>query len=88
MKKLLKSCLAVALVVITAFSLVGCGTKLSATTVDTSKVKTVNGISTNGGMTAIYDGYLYFVNGTKTNDGKSLKEWILSDVLRRLKRSS
>ena len=74
MKKLLKSCLAVALVFITAFSFVGCGTKLSATTVDTSKVKTVNGVSTNGGMTAIYDGYLYFINGTKTNDGKSVKK--------------
>ena len=74
MKKLLKSCLAVALVFITAFSFVGCGTKLSATTVDTSKVKVVNGVSTNGGMTAIYDGYLYFINGTKTNDGTNLKK--------------
>lgn len=74
MKKLLKSCLAVALVFITAFGLVGCGKKLSATTVDTSKVKSVNGVSTNGGMTAIYDGYLYFINGTKTNDGTSVKK--------------
>lgn len=71
MKKLLKglTCLIMAFVLV--FSLSACKSNLSPTTVDTSKVKTSNGVTTNGGITAIHDGYLYFINGTKTNDGKS-----------------
>ena len=72
MRKLLKSCLAVLVMVCVAFGFTACGTKLSETTTDVTKVKTVNGVSTNGGITAIYDNYLYYVNGTKECDGKNL----------------
>lgn len=71
MKKILKGCLSFVLAFTVIFSLTACKTKLSKTTIDTSKVKVVNGVSTNGGITAMYKGYLYFINGTKTNDGTS-----------------
>ena len=74
MKKLLKSCLSIVLAATAIFSFTACKTKLSKTTVNTNKVKVVNGVTTNGGITAIYDGYLYFINGTKTNDGTSSKK--------------
>lgn len=71
MKKFLKSLTAVLVAIVVVFGFAACGPKLSATTVDTSKVKTLNGVTTNGGISTIYDGYLYFINGTKTNDGTS-----------------
>ena len=73
MKKILKGCLSLVLAFTVIFSLTACKTKLSKTTVNTDKVKVVNGVSTNGGITAMYKGYLYFINGTKTNDGTSSK---------------
>lgn len=82
MKRLLKSCLAVAVIFCMALSFTACGAKVSATTVDTKKVGVVNGVSTNGGMTAIHDGYLYFINGTITNDGTSLKKNTQSAICR------
>lgn len=82
MKRLLKSCLAVAVIFCMALSFTACGTKVSDTTVDTKKVGVVNGVSTNGGMTAIHDGYLYFINGTITNDGTSLKKNVQSAICR------
>ena len=66
MKKFLKGCLSLALMFVVVFSLTACKTKLSDTTVDTSKVKSTNGVSTNGGMTVVHGNYLYFINGTKT----------------------
>lgn len=57
--------------VVCVFAFTACKEPLSATSADTSKVGVTNGLSTNGGITAIYGEYLYFVNGTKTNDGKS-----------------
>ncbi|MBQ8451169.1 MAG: hypothetical protein IJ538_00090 [Clostridia bacterium] len=69
MKKLIKGIISFALVMICAVSLVACGKSVSAVTVDTSKVETSNGVTTNGGITTIYDGYLYFINGTVSNDG-------------------
>lgn len=72
MKKFFKSFLVIMVAVCVAMPLVACKKKVSKTTTDQSKVKVVNGVNTNGGMTAVYDGYLYFINGTKTNDGKSL----------------
>lgn len=73
MKKFLKSCLVVLLVFCVSFPLVSCKKKISNTTVAVDKVKVVNGVSTNGGMTAIYDGYLYFINGVKTVEADSVK---------------
>lgn len=72
MKKFFKGLLFSCVAIICVFSFSACGkTPVSSTTVDTSKVASVNDKSTNGGITAIYDGYLYFINGTKTNDGTS-----------------
>ena len=74
MKKILKSCLLVLVAVCLCFSAVGCKKKISATSVDTSNVASVDNKTTNGGMTVVYGEYLYFINGTKTNDGTSLSK--------------
>lgn len=74
MKKFLSGLFTVVIAFVFMFSLSGCAEKHSATTVDTSKVASTNGVSTNGGITVIYDGYLYFVNGTKDNDGTSSED--------------
>ena len=74
MKKFLSGLFTVVIAFVFMFSLSGCSEKHSATTVDTSKVASTNGVSTNGGITVIYDGYLYFVNGTKDNDGTSSED--------------
>lgn len=71
MKKLLKCCFSVVLAVAVVFSFTACKKKMSKTTVNTDNVKQTNGVSTNGGITAVHGDYLYFINGTKTNDGKS-----------------
>ena len=82
MKKFLKGFAACVLACVCFFGFTACGTKLSTTTVDTSKVLVSNGKSTNGGSTVVHNGYLYFINGTKTNDGKSLKDNKLSAICR------
>ncbi len=82
MKKLIKSCLSIVLAATVVFSFTGCKKKLSATTVNTENVKVVNGVSTNGGMTVVHGDYLYFVNGTKSNDGKSAKKNTRSAICR------
>ena len=70
MKKILKRILCLSVAFVCMFGLVACKTPLSQTTTDVSKT-VYNGQNTNGGVTAVYNGYLYFINGTKTNDGKS-----------------
>ena len=65
MKKLLKGLLSAVLAYVCIVGFTGCNNKLSKTTATTTKV--LDG--TNGGITAVYDGYLYFINGTKKNDG-------------------
>lgn len=82
MKKFIKSVLSVALVLVVAFSVTGCKKKISQTTTDTDKVMSVDGKSTNGGSTVVYNGYLYFINGTKTNDGTSAKDNVRGGVYR------
>ena len=70
MKKFFKTIISLALLVFVVCGLTACKTPISATT--TSDAKSIVGTkSTNGGMTAVYGEYLYFVNGTKTNDGSS-----------------
>jgi len=67
MKKFLKVLMCVCLVVCTCFTLVGCKDVVwSKTTNDTTKVLE----GSNGGIVLQYNGYIYFVNGTKepTND--------------------
>ena len=82
MKKILKLTLSVALAFVCIFSFTACKKKVSDTTVDTSKVASVNGVNTNGGMTVVHDGYLYFINGVKTNDGSSLEDNTQSAICR------
>ncbi len=71
MKKFLKGLILSCLVLVCVFGFTACKDPISTTSTDTSKVAEVNGVSTNGGITTIYGDYLYFINGTKTNDGKS-----------------
>lgn len=71
MKKIFKSCLLVLVAVCVSFSFVGCKKKVSPTTTNTENIKSINGVTTNGGMTVVDGEYLYFINGTKANDGKS-----------------
>ena len=71
MKKIFKSCLLVLVAVCVSFSFVGCKKKISPTTTNTDNIKFSGGVTTNGGMTVVNGDYLYFINGTKTNDGKS-----------------
>ena len=71
MKKFFKKSLLVLFAFCVALSFSACGAKISATTVSVENVKAVNGQTTNGGITTVYGEYLYFINGTKENDGKS-----------------
>ncbi len=71
MKNLFKSLLAGVLALVCVFSFTACKTKISDTTADDSMTVYLN-TQTNGGATAYYDGYLYFINGTATNDGTKL----------------
>lgn len=64
MKKILLGIFSICLSVVCALGFVGCGgSKYSETTTDTTKV------SANGGISCVYNGELYFVNGTAENDG-------------------
>ncbi len=72
MKRFFKIITTFALAVFICLSVTACKTPLSATTVDFGKTL-VEGVSTNGGTTAIHGEYLYFINGTKTNDGSSAR---------------
>lgn len=74
MKKFLKSCLLILAIVCVSFSFVGCKKKVSETTTNVDNVKLSNGVTTNGGMTVVYGDYLYFINGSKDNDGTCLKD--------------
>lgn len=66
MKKLIFSLCSVCLVIVLAFSLVGCKPKeYSATTTDTSKVQG------NGGTSVVYNSELYFINGQLSNNGEN-----------------
>ena len=72
MKKIFKNLLCVAVAFVCLFGFTACKTKISDTSVDISKTLS-DGKTTNGGLTVKYGEYLYFINGTKTNDGKSAK---------------
>lgn len=68
MKKFFKSILSLALLVFVVVGLTACKTPISSTTVDISKTM-VGGKSSNGGTAVVYGDYLYYINGTQTNDG-------------------
>ena len=73
MKKILKSCLLILVAVCVSFSFVGCKKKVSPVSINTDNVKSSGGVTTNGGITVVNGDYLYFINGTKDNDGTSIK---------------
>lgn len=80
MKKFLKGLLCFALVIVSVFAFAACKDKgWSETTNDTSKVYS------NGGILAVVDGYMYFVNGTKTNDGTGNKGNIVKSAIYKVK---
>lgn len=73
MKKILKGLSLIAVALICVFTFSACKGKVSPTSTDISG-SVYGGALTSGGITAVHDGYLYFINGTKTNDGKNLKK--------------
>lgn len=63
MKKVLKSIFAFMICFVSLLAFTACGnTNLSKTTNDTT------GVVSNGGVSVTYNGYVYFINGTKTNN--------------------
>ena len=74
MKRFMKCCFSMVLMIAVMFSFTACKTKLSKTTTDVKKVKVVNGVSTNGGMTVVRGDWLYFINGTQTPSAKNLDD--------------
>lgn len=63
MKKFLKSIFAIMICFVSLLAFAGCNkTTLSKTT------NTTEGVVSNGGISVTYDGYIYFINGTKTNN--------------------
>ena len=82
MRKLLKSCLLIFVAICVSLSFVGCKKKVSPTSASIENIKDSNGQTTNGGMTLVYGDYLYFINGTKDNDGKSQKNNTRSSICR------
>ena len=82
MKRIFKSCLLLLVAVCVSFSFVGCKKKISQTTTNTDNIKLSHGVTTNGGMTVVNGEYLYFINGTKDNDGKSQKKNTRSAICR------
>ena len=79
--KNLKRFLSVVIAFVCVFTFTGCKPKVSATTTDMSKT-IYNEQMTNGGVTIVHDGYLYFINGTKENNGTSAKKNVKSAVCR------
>ena len=79
--KNLKRILSVVIAFVCVFTFTACKPSVSATTTDMSKT-IYNEQMTNGGVTIVHDGYLYFINGTKTNDGKSSTKNVKSAICR------
>ncbi len=73
MKNILKACACFVMAFVCLIGFSACGKKVSPTTTNNSKT-IYNGVQTNGGITAVYNGYLYFINGTKSKDGADLKK--------------
>lgn len=81
MKKFLTSLVAIMICIITAFSLVGC-TEWSGFSNDTSNVVS------NSGIAVKHDGYLYFINGTKTTSATANKGDIVQGAIYKVKLDS
>ena len=81
MKRFFKGLICCVVALTSVLGLSACGKKISNTTPDYSKT-VYNDQKTNGGITAVYNGYLYFINGTKTNDGTKLTKNTRSAICR------
>ena len=80
MKKLFKSLLVLVICVCTCLSFVGCNnTNWSNVT------NSVDGVVSNGGVTLYHDGWVYFVNGTKTNNASNLEKSTIQAGIYRVK---
>ena len=80
MKKFFKSIFAIVLCVCTLFAFTACGNgKLSKTTVSTE------GVVSNGGISVYHNGWIYFVNGTKTNNADNNKSKVVQGGIYRVK---
>ena len=79
MKKFITSLLVAVICVVTCFSLFGCAPEWSGFSNDTSKV------SSNSGIAVEYDGYLYFINGTKTASESANKGNITQGAIYKVK---
>lgn len=76
MKKVLKSIFAIMVCVVSLFAFAGCGkTSYSATT------NTTTNVESNGGLTVTYGEYIYFINGTKTNNEANNKGEIVQGAI-------
>ncbi len=79
MKKIIKSLFAFVLCLCTLFTFTACDNNLSATT------NSSEGVVSNGGVSVYYDGWLYFVNGTKTASKSNVTGNIVNGALYRVK---
>lgn len=80
MKKFIKSLFAVMICVVSLFTFTACGkTNMSETT------NVTEGVISNGGMTVTYNGYVYFINGTKENTQNNNEGTIVQGGIYRVK---
>lgn len=80
MKKVLKSIFAIMICFVSLLSFTACGkTTLSKTTNRT------DGVVSNGGISVTYGGYVYFINGTKTNSEENNKGEIVQGAIYKAK---
>lgn len=79
MKKFFTGLLVAIVCVVTSFTLFGCSPKFTGFSNDTSKVVS------NSGIAVKYDGYLYFINGTKTTSETANKGKIVQGAIYKVK---
>ena len=79
MKKILKTLIASILCFCTIFAFTACGTPLSKTT------NSEEGTISNGGISVYHDGWLYFINGTKTVNEANVKSNVVNGGIYRVK---
>lgn len=80
MKKFLKSLFAIMICFVSLLTFAGCNkTTLSKTT------NITEGVVSNGGVSVTYNGYVYFINGTKTNNADNNKGKLVQGAIYKAK---
>ena len=80
MKKFLKSLFAIMICFVSLLTFAGCNkTSLSKTT------NTTKDVVSNGGVSVTYNGYVYFINGTKTNNADNNKGKLVQGAIYKAK---